>query len=106
MKTPLTEAIAAADSRGAYLGNTEMQAIFGRMSRAQAGLNAAKAFNQNGQKWSEAAANHVYQNSPTPPKCRVLNTLLPQKVNQNVFVTSAITSAPSAIAVWLVAQAH
>ncbi|MTJ51197.1 phycocyanin subunit alpha [Anabaena sp. UHCC 0253] len=64
MKTPLTEAIAAADSRGAYLGNTEVQSLFGRFNRAQAGLNAAKAFNQNGQAWAEAAANHVYKKFP------------------------------------------
>ena len=64
MKTPLTEAIAAADSRGAYVSNTEMQAIFGRFNRASAGLEAAKAFAANGQKWAEAAANHVYQKFP------------------------------------------
>ncbi len=64
MKTPLTEAIASADTRGAYVGNTEMQAIFGRFSRAQAGLQAAQAFASNGQKWAEAAANHVYKKFP------------------------------------------
>jgi phycoerythrocyanin alpha chain len=64
MKTPLTEAIAAADARGSYLSNTEVQAIFGRFSRAQAGLNAASAFAANGKKWAEAAANHVYQKFP------------------------------------------
>lgn len=64
MKTPLTEAISAADARGSYLSNTEMQAIFGRFSRANAGLEAAKAFSKNGQKWAEAAANHVYQKFP------------------------------------------
>jgi phycoerythrocyanin alpha chain len=64
MKTPLTEAISAADSRGAYLSNTEVQAVFGRFNRAKAGLEAAKAFSSNGQKWSEAAAHHVYKKFP------------------------------------------
>ncbi|MFP4121765.1 phycocyanin subunit alpha [Coleofasciculus sp.] len=64
MKTPITEAIAAADVRGSYPTNTEMQAIFGRFSRAKAGLDAAKAFTDNGQGWAEAAANHVYQKFP------------------------------------------
>jgi phycoerythrocyanin alpha chain len=64
MKTPITEAIAAADTRGSYLSNTEMQAIFGRFNRAKAGLEAAKAFTENGQKWAEAAAEHVYKKFP------------------------------------------
>ncbi|MDF5713801.1 MAG: phycocyanin subunit alpha [Rhizonema sp. NSF051] len=64
MKTPLTEAIAAADVRGSYLSNTEVQAVFGRFNRARAGLDAAKAFAQNGSKWAEAAANHVYKKFP------------------------------------------
>jgi phycoerythrocyanin alpha chain len=64
MKTPLTEAISAADSRGAYLSNTEVQAIFGRFSRANAGLSAAKAFNKNGQAWAAAAADYVYSKFP------------------------------------------
>lgn len=64
MKTPITEAISAADSRGAYVSNTEVQALFGRFNRAKAGLEAAKAFSSNGQKWAEAAANHVYKKFP------------------------------------------
>ena len=64
MKTPITEAISAADSRGAYVSNTEVQALFGRFNRAKAGLEAAKAFSANGQKWAEAAANHVYKKFP------------------------------------------
>lgn len=64
MKTPITEAISAADSRGAYVSNTEVQALFGRFNRAKAGLEAAKAFSTNGKKWAEAAANHVYKKFP------------------------------------------
>jgi len=64
MKTPITEAISAADSRGAYVSNTEVQALFGRFNRAKAGLEAAKAFSSNGKKWAEAAANHVYKKFP------------------------------------------
>lgn len=64
MKTPITEAISAADSRGAYVSNTEVQALFGRFNRAKAGLEAAKAFSANGKKWAEAAANHVYKKFP------------------------------------------
>ncbi len=64
MKTPITEAISAADSRGAYVSNTEVQALFGRFNRAKAGLEAAKAFSSNGHKWAEAAANHVYKKFP------------------------------------------
>ena len=64
MKTPLTDAIAAADARGSFLSNTEMQAAFGRFNRAHAGLEAAKVFAANGKKWSEAAAYYVYEKFP------------------------------------------
>ncbi|NJM98221.1 MAG: phycocyanin subunit alpha [Phormidesmis sp. RL_2_1] len=64
MKTQLTEAVAAADSQGRYLGNTELQVAFGRLRLAAADLEAAKAIGAKANQLAEGAANAVYQKFP------------------------------------------